>query len=456
MTVYGRRVWIAVVGAAIAVGGMPSLVFAEAEKASVAIAAQPTQRGDNALDGVNIVEESMTIRASFGLPATRDDVEKILASRGMGTEDAGRYDVPAEGWGFILTEAEAHRLESREALYRTVEETNPGLFAFDGFAGAYLDVETDQLVIQYSKSVPFLDLSLLEARGVSASQLRFVAVQHSSAYLTNVQVSLWKEAASLSGDPLVSIAEAVEENGLVVTLSDGVAPEAAHALRLELQLADVHYVVRTGTAYDDACTSRTSCNSAQRAGVRVTVGGNCSSGWVVNRSGVRYALTAEHCWFGTNSGTVTSGGGTFGSLNSVNTLAAGSHADLRLIRTTTSQPWIYHSNSTKSRVVNGTSGPVVNGTACLYGANSESGRCGTIASTNASKWSPTCGCTLYGMVTANYSQSVSTGGDSGGAVSSSNTGQWARGVHQGSDGSTKYFTNIAYLSTYGLGSVATG
>lgn len=55
-----------------------------------------------------------------------------------------------------------------------------------------------------------------------------------------------------------------------------------------------------------------------------------------------------------------------------------------------------------------------------------------------------------------YSQSVSTGGDSGGAVSSSNTGQWARGVHQGSDGSTKYFTNIAYLSTYGLGSVATG
>lgn len=33
MTVYGRRVWIAVVGAAIAVGGMPSLVFAEAEKA---------------------------------------------------------------------------------------------------------------------------------------------------------------------------------------------------------------------------------------------------------------------------------------------------------------------------------------------------------------------------------------------------------------------------------------
>lgn len=317
-------------------------------------------------------------------------------------------------------------------------------------------------MIQYVEHSPEIDVLRLAQEGVTPDQVRLDRVEHSSADLAETQEWIWENAApSLGAGGLASIAEDVESNGLVIAFGPGIDPGShdVRAITRGLEERGVSYSIRVESAADDACTSRAACDAPQRAGVRIDRSGTyCSTGWTVNRSGVRFSLTAGHCWFSSNSGAATSGGAHFGPLNNVNTLSHGSHADLRLVAVSDSRPWVYHSNGTKNRVVSGLSNPVANGMACLFGAKLANGRCGSIISTSASKYSPTCNCTLYDMVTANYSLSIATSGGSGGAVANSTTGQLARGVHEGSSdsGLTRYFTAIGYVSQYGLGVVATG
>lgn len=359
----------------------------------------PAQAGLIGSDGRGVIEESMRLRVGFGFPASRADVEEILHDQGLDPTDAGSARAAASEWGFILTAEEEGRIESREVLVAALRDAVPDLFTFEGYAGSYVDVTTDRFIVRYSAGEPSTVASELRAAGFTEAQVELKHTPHSSAQLTRLQEDLWKHASTLTPNPLSAIAEDVESNGLIITIWDGESADSMlEYVRQILDRDSVEYSIRFAEAVDSDCASRTDCEAPQRAEVRVSRVNSCSSGWVVNRSGVRYALTAGHCWFGENSDAVTSGGEHFGAQN----------ADAR---------------------------------------------CGSISSTNASKWSPTCGCTLYGMISADYSDIL---GDSGGAIANGTNGQYARGVHQDRAGSTRYFTSIGMLATYGLGAVATG
>lgn len=329
----------------------------------------------------------------------------------------------------------------------------PGMLSFEGSAGAYFEGST--LVIQHVGVSPPPSVRGLanQELGWDRASISFREVAKSSAELTSYQRRIHAIAERAGApDAVPSVAELTRTNSLEVALGPPATPQIIQEIEDLLQRGGVSYSFENSDVRVGACTSRQSCNSAQRAGVGLNLGGSvCSSGWVVNRSGVRYALTAGHCWADRNSGTVTSGtAGAYGTLNSVNTYQNGSHADLRLIRTTSSRAWIYRSSATKAQTVTGISLPFVDGTACLYGRNSEAVRCGTITSTNTSCSSG--GVTIYGLVRSSTNM---RGGDSGGAVSNTTTGSAARGVASCYSSTTMTFTNISYLSTYGLGSVAT-
>lgn len=242
-------------------------------------------------------------------------------------------------------------------------------------------------------------------------------------------------------------------NGLEVAVAPQLDPEITRELEAILDDLEIPYSIVQEGVSGVACTSRANCDSPQRAGVAINGDGSlCSTGWVVNRSGVRRMLTAGHCWHGTTSGAVTTvGGDAVANLTATTALTNGSHADLRILSVNDSRPWNYRNDSEKSRVVTGVSNGYVDGPACLFGRNNASPRCGVIVTTNTScKPIGSVNITVYGLMQADYS---SSGGDSGGAVATSGIGSVARGVHACTNAR---FTSLAYLSTYGLGTVATG
>lgn len=403
----------------------------------------------------DVLQESLSVRASFGLRSDRPFVESIVAQAGLAIDDQAALAELVNEWGFIGTEDEAASIERREVVMPAVRMDAPSLFAEPTYAGSYFDGSI--LVIQYAGTHLPEDVLPIGSRGGrdwSATDVRFDTVAHSSAKLTALQKSIMEYeygdrtwASVVMEDPKI--------NGLDITL-DPRTPEVVERRVLDLLAeTEVEFRIRRDDTYPDACSSRTSCGSPQRAGVQINYGTACSSGWVVNRNGSRGVLTAGHCWPSATSGTVTAGGETFGNLTSVTAYYGGSHADIRYLSAPDTRAWIYRSSATKAQVVAGTSSPFVGGTACLYGKNSESARCAAITSTNvAVKYGS--GPQLYGLVAAPYSSTITTSGDSGGAVANTTTGNYARGVHSGGNSSTKFFSSIGYLSTYGLGSVATG
>ena len=289
------------------------------------------------------------------------------------------------------------------------------------------------------------------ATGSSADAVEFRTVARSSAELTDAMTETWSRAGATG--PVSAISEDVTTNGLLVSLRPGADPAPVdRALRERGITARFEHAA----AVDEVCTSRNVCDSPRRGGVGISMpsGGLCSVGWVVTRSGVRGAVTAGHCDWGRTSGSVRSGSGTYGSINSINALSNGSHADMRFIVIPSgANPWLYQNAANKGRVVTGSALGATGQAACLFGRNSENPRCGTMSSTNASHTSNTCGCVVYGQSAANY---ASAGGDSGGAVASNSTGNVARGVHNAAIGSTKHYSWIGYTSTYNMGSLTTG
>ncbi len=185
-------------------------------------------------------------------------------------------------------------------------------------------------------------------------------------------------------------------NGLVVSLKRGANATPITNL---LQARGINARIEYADAVDEACTSRNVCDSPRRGGVGITMptGSACSVGWIVTRNGARGAVTAGHCAWDRKSGSVNSGA-FYGSINSINALSAGTHADMRFIDIPGgAQPWLYQHSTTKARTVTGSSLGAVGATACLFfGRNSEFPRCGTISSTNASHFSNTCSCAVYG------------------------------------------------------------
>lgn len=409
----------------------------------------------------DVIADSLRLRRELGFEATQSKLTTILESRAVSTAARGAStESLVNEWGFIGTAAEAAEMKRRDALVSAVEPTVRKMAGHENFAGHFLDNRNGgRLVVQFADALPAESTreTLTEtavASGSSAGDVEFRVVEHSSAELTDAMKAVWTWAAEVDGGgtPVVAVEEDVTGNQLKVVLRPGTE---RHGVRDVLARFDVPATITEGDGAEEACTSRNACDSPRRGGVGISRSNSlCTIGWVVNRSGVRGAVTAGHCWFGTNSGTVASGSATYGSLTGTNALSNGTHADMRFISIPSNgQPWLYQNASNKARVVTGSSLGSVGSTACLFGRNSENPRCGTISSTNASHNSNTCGCVVYGQSAASYS---SAGGDSGGAVASSSTGNVARGVHSGSFGGAKHYSWIGYTSTYNMGSLATG
>lgn len=401
----------------------------------------------------SLIDESVRMREEFGLEGDRQIVEQIVINAGVGLNDEVRQQALVNDWGFIGNSSDAAIVQGRQDLMERIHDDAPGLVEFEGSAGTYFEGST--LVVQHNGATPPQSVLDLANQRLGA-EVDFRQVRHSSAELTDMQIQI-HEIASRFDDPkptVGSVAEIPRSNGLEVTVTPGGDPRIVDAVERLLKAEGVAYTIITDEVEATACSNRKNCNSAQRAGVGLNFGGSvCSSGWIVNRGGVRYALTAGHCWPNSTSGTGTSGtAGNFGTLNAINVWENGSHADLRLIRTTASRGWLYANASQKARVVNGVSLPFVDGASCLYGRNLEGGRCGVINSTNVS-CSYDGGIVIYGLSRARGDQS---GGDSGGAVGvSSGSGTKAQGVAACSSSTQRLFTSIGYLATYGLGTVVT-
>lgn len=402
-----------------------------------------------------VFTESLRLRGELGFGAGAGELSAIVQQRSQARTG---LETLVNEWGFIGTTAEAAEMRRRDALVASVAPTVRELARRGDFAGHFLDNRRGgRLVVQFAGALPAEQtrehlLTRARAAGSAATDVEFRVVKHSTAQLTRAMKAVWGSVRTTkAASPVVAIAEDVVANRLKVTISRGTSP---HAVRATLAKLGVTGQISEGEGVEEACTARNVCDSPRRGGVGVSFAGVlCSIGWVVNRGGVRGAVTAGHCGWGTNTGTVSSGAGAYGSLTNINALSAGTSADMRYVSIPSGgQPWLYESAAVKARAVTGSALGTTGATSCLYGRNSENARCGTISSTNASHTSNTCGCVVYGQSAASY---TSAGGDSGGAVASGTTGSTARGVHSGTFGGTKHYSWIGYTSTYNMGSLAT-
>lgn len=342
-------------------------------------------------------------------------------------------------------------MDRREELAAVTSSDAPELFSFEGYAGTRFDGET--LVIQYSDTKPRLEGILKEGgSGWDARDLTFEKVEVSSVALEEAQWDLHALASS-RGEPAMvqSVSELPHSNSLEVVLSPD-ADSAMHTAVADLlNTRGIAYEILVGGVSGEDCTARDDCDSPQRAGVGINFDNRaCSTGWVVNWSGIRRVLTAGHCWAEKTQGHVTSGGEFFGALTSVNTLEDGAHAEIRTLGVADSRAAIYRNGNARLANVVGAVTPRVDTVACVFGRNSETPRCGVITSMNSTCDPLGDGRVVYGLIRAGYS---SSDGDSGGAVAGSDQGASAKGVHSCSNGR---FSSIEYLATYDLGTVASG
>lgn len=167
---------------------------------------------------------------------------------------------------------------------------------------------------------------------------------------------------------------------------------------------------------------------------------------MVNGNGTRVATSAGHCWYGTTLGTVTSGGQSFGSLNSTTAYYSNGWCDCRLLNTTsgvTVGDAVYFSDATPYAAFSGKrSYSAVGDTVRLLGQYTQQN--GRVEYINYVYNGPTCGCRMQGGVLATC---TSIDGDSGGAVTSTG-GTIAVGVHSGNSAGLGRFHEVRNIETY--------
>jgi hypothetical protein len=409
----------------------------------------------------DVIAESLRLRGEFGFDADGAKLASILKTKAASapSAEAGTQSLVNE-WGFIGTAAEAAEMKRRDTLTSAVEPMVQKFAEQDDFAGHFLDTKNGgRLVVQFADALPAeqtrneLTATALSS-GSSTDDVEFRVVQRSSAELSNAMKAVWKwDESAADAASVVSVEEDVAANRLNVALRPGTDPAG---VRETLGKLGVPATITESEGADLACTSRNKCDSPRRGGVGITMpsGGGCTIGWVVKKGSSWGAVTAGHCDWGRNSGTVKSGGA-YGSLTSNNALKSGTHADMRFVKISGSaKPWLYQNNANKARVVKKKALGSVGSTSCIFGRNAANPRCGKITSTNVSRRSSTCNCVVYGQSAATFSAAP---GDSGGAVASSTTGNTARGILSGTDGAGKmHYSWIGYTSTYGMGNLATG
>lgn len=395
----------------------------------------------------------------------QDDTERLRAEYGFHpAADVGLAsgDLYLNEWGFVGTQIEDREMERREQVAIAVGPFVEALKNRPGFAGTYLEHSQSGRATKVFTTAgePFTTeekssiITAVKNSGSLPTDVAFRIVAHSNAELEAFQDTLWKWGRQTNPGMLQSTSVSHETNTLVIQIRS----RASETLVYEyMKSYPYKYTLEVGRTTEEVCTSRLACDSPQRAGIGIDRnGGVCTAGWIVVRDGQRGALTAAHCWHGETSGGVGSGGRGFGALTGITSFPRQDRttsADMRFILVTNSRPVIYQSAAFKAEPVEGRVAPQVGEAACIFRRSAESGNCGKITDVSVRSYSASCGCDVYNLVQATYE---ATGGDSGSPIASSGNGHYALGIHRGDGVSgSELFSNLAYLSTYHLGSLVT-
>lgn len=167
------------------------------------------------------------------------------------------------------------------------------------YGGAYHDDATEELVILLANRDAVVE-DVVNAAGHTA-KIRYV--DHTESELLAGAQELWESWPSLApGVELESIAVDSSTNGLVIRVIDngtGLQQKVGDIERTAGSPVRIEFVE---LSREVPCTSRDSCYSPYRAGIRIKQGSpavaTCSMGFhVVNASGNVEATTAGHCGF---------------------------------------------------------------------------------------------------------------------------------------------------------------
>lgn len=316
-------------------------------------------------------------------------------------------------------------------------------------AGRFVDYDSGTVVYQFTEHDPARDSAILAALPAEVKNVRIDTVEFSLRDLARAKAQL---VPRLGEGDLQGVGIDVTNNGLyLLTAGDTTAERVNTSVQLRDELGmDVPLTVEHGLNSDDACNSRAACggSNARRGGVRVQNSSNasCTSGLNVSYNGTNYNMTAGHCWYGQNSGTITSGGQSFGSLNSTNFLYHNSWCDCRLIATgsATTLGYFYRADFDKYQDISSAPNTVeVGDQVKLYGQYNQS--LSSVSQLDYTYTSSTCSCTIMNSALAGY---VDQPGDSGGTIASA-TGTSAYGIHSGGSGGYSRFFEVRNLGWTG-------
>ena len=306
------------------------------------------------------------------------------------------------------------------------------------FAGTYTDrsKEAPFLVFLFTNIDPLRDQAIRSLLPIELGDEAVIRiVDHTMSELRDAKDSISQTMSAQTAIQGVGID--VINNQLVVVSAATQGDVDAELLWFDLSIP-VAFLAGGNTT--DSCSSRDSCGgtSSRRAGVRVTQSTSTSSGLSVTKSsnGTRYSTTAAHFRYGVTSGPVTSGGQSYGSLNSYTYLFSGSFCDCRLITASYVANRIYYSDSDPFHAVTSKrTHSYVGDTVRLTGIKKQSNGVVKIVDYDYIT-TPACGCLMRASTLADYS---SEEGDSGGAITSTGGGV-AVGMHSGrSAGYGRYF-----------------
>ncbi len=294
--------------------------------------------GDQDARSKEDIEASRNVRELLGFP-TDPATEELLQQRSS-SEAWAEYRV-------AMTKEEASEFAERQRVSDENGEASEYAETVAGFAGAVSRNAGEYFDYQFTQLAPS-ERAELERLFPDPHRLRVVLVERS---LFDLNAGVERLSAYLKEDmehgEISWLGPDIAANGITVGVDPAVEGKRSQE---ELQaVAQVPVTLAVGEARDDVCTSRTNCDSPQRAGVRIVLASvaSCSSGYIVRTTtNNEMALTAGHCFYGYSSGTVTSGA-TFGTLTTQSAYGPGSSADARLVETvnSTTYNWLYHTTN---------------------------------------------------------------------------------------------------------------
>lgn len=388
-----------------------------------------------------LLDHSRRLRDLLGFPSDSDTLQDLTA--GAGLTGLRRH-------GFLLTPVEAVEYQERQRVSALNGEPSAYASSLPGFAGVMSNFGGETFTYRFT-GISDAERNTLRSLFPDASRLRIAYADHSLRDL-EAELARLEEAIALEieAGTIAAYGVDIEANALLLMIHHN---SAFLSESIDLQsLVDVPVRVMYGDSDDNSCSSREFCDSPRRAGVRLqAIGGQaCSSGYIVRTTtGNEMALTAGHCWWGSDFGNRYSGG-FYGNLTTQNVYGPGSSADARLVETenATTNNWLYHSESNKGRVVGQRHllpdtefGDIV----CLYAYPEQDLNCGSVEQLRMNAYSMTCECMLADQYFSFYE---SADINSGGAIGSQN-GYTAIGIHGGRNGGFARWTHI-YFALAGL------